>query len=90
MLHDGSIGPEGVAFRSFVQTVRKSKLLKDGEEVSDPMDREVRVIMIPLMPLISWQLHAKGGAYTHFSSTGYPQPSEGFIGRPAIKKGAGR
>lgn len=42
-------GLNGAAFRTFVQTMKKSKLLKDGSEIPDPLDREVGVVAIPLM-----------------------------------------
>ena len=43
------VGLDGAAFRTFVQTVRKSKLLQDGSRISDPLDREVQVVATPLM-----------------------------------------
>lgn len=42
-------GINGAAFRTFILTMRKSKLLKDGSETPDPMDRKVQVVAIPLM-----------------------------------------
>ena len=43
------VGLNGGAFRTFVQTVRKSKLLQDGSRISDPLDREVQVVATPLI-----------------------------------------
>ncbi len=42
-------GLNGAAFQAFALTMKKSKLLKDGSKVPDPMDREVRVVAVPLM-----------------------------------------
>ena len=47
-------GLNGAAFRTFVRTVRKSRLLKDGSEILDPMDREVRVVVVPFVFPYEW------------------------------------
>ncbi len=43
------IGLDGAALRTFVQTVKKSKLLRDGARIADPLEREVRVVAMPLI-----------------------------------------
>ncbi|MBI4530020.1 MAG: transporter [Candidatus Latescibacteria bacterium] len=42
-------GLNGAAFKTAVKVMRKSTLLRDGEEVPDPFNREVRVTAVPLM-----------------------------------------
>lgn len=43
------VGIEGAGILSFFQEIRMNKLLQNGEEISDPQDREMRVRMVPLM-----------------------------------------
>ncbi|MCZ6489197.1 MAG: transporter [Acidobacteria bacterium] len=42
-------GLEGAAFRSFVFSVRRSGLARDGRDIADPQDREVSIHGVPLM-----------------------------------------
>jgi len=44
-----TVGFEGNAVRSFARVIRKTNLLQDGNEVSDPEDREVTVYRTPLI-----------------------------------------
>ena len=40
------VGLQGAALRSFFKEVRKSKLLLEGDEIPDPLDREMTIKMI--------------------------------------------
>ena len=42
-------GLEGAAFRSFVFSVRRSGLTRDGQDVADPLDREVSIFGVPIV-----------------------------------------
>lgn len=42
-------GLEGAALRSFVFSVRRSGLVRDGEKVFDPLDRKVSVLGVPVV-----------------------------------------
>jgi hypothetical protein len=42
-------GLNGAAFQTAVRVMRKSKLLRDGEEILDPTDREILVTAVPVM-----------------------------------------
>ena len=41
-------GLEGAAFRSFVFSVRRSGLTRDGQDIADPLDREVSIYGVPI------------------------------------------
>lgn len=43
------VGIEGAGISSFYQEMRMAKLLQNGSEITDPLNREMRVRMIPLM-----------------------------------------
>ena len=43
------VGLQGAALRTFVKTTKKSKLLKGSTKVSDPLDREVQVVAVPII-----------------------------------------
>lgn len=43
------VGLDGAAVRTFLQTTRKSKLLRDGNEVPDALDREMAVVAVPVV-----------------------------------------
>ncbi len=43
------VGLEGAALRTLVKTTRKSKLLKGTTKVSDPSDRQVQVVAVPII-----------------------------------------
>lgn len=43
------LGLEGRGVRTFVKVVRMDKLLQDGEEIPDPMDRSMTVFIYPLV-----------------------------------------
>ena len=42
-------GLEGAAFRSFVFAVQRSGLVRDGEQLSDPLDRDVSIYAVPIV-----------------------------------------
>ena len=42
-------GLEGAAVRSFVFSVQRSGLVRDGEELSDPLDRDVSIYGVPIV-----------------------------------------
>ena len=42
-------GLEGAAFRSFVFAVQRSGLVRDGEQLSDPLDRDVSIYAVPMV-----------------------------------------
>jgi len=44
-----TVGFESNVVRSFARVIRKSSLLQDGDEISDPEDREVTVYSTPLV-----------------------------------------
>lgn len=43
------VGIEGAGIRSFYQEIHMGKLLQNGSEIADPLNREMTVRMIPLM-----------------------------------------
>lgn len=43
------VGLDGAAVRTFWQTTRKSKLLRDGDEIPDALEREVSVRAVPVV-----------------------------------------
>jgi len=73
------LGLEGRGARSFLKVVRKDKLLQDGEEITDPMDRSVTAYITPIavpynlfptlqvgtvVPFVTKQLMSAGGDRT--------------------------
>ena len=43
------VGLDGAAVRTFLQTTRKTKLLRDGEEIPDVLEREATIMAVPVV-----------------------------------------
>ena len=43
------VGLNGAAVRTFLQTTRKSKLLREGNEIPDALEREAAIVAIPVV-----------------------------------------